>query len=198
MFRVVIKKRRKPSRVAFPRHFNSSYVVLTIQGLITLLLARHGVSFSQNVSVALPSLNPVVISVPRITNQTSATEAPLGAGFAWQFDASDLLDTANDRIDDFLSRRGIASTDAASSLGLAPGVGLRGFAVSSQATPGLTAPRLYLNGHADIAYRFVRDLSTVESATVMAASTQRFWVRVRLAVRCNFSSSSHAALTLLF
>ena len=44
---------------------------------------------------------------------------------------------------------------------------MRGFAVSAQAVPGLTASRLYLNGYADIAYRFVRDLSTVESLEVM-------------------------------
>ena len=117
--------------------------------------------------LVLPSLSPVLVTAPRNPAQPSLSVSPLGAGQSWQFDADDLQGTAGSSIDNFLSRRGIASTDAASSLGIAPGLGLRGFAVNAQATPGLTASRLYLNGHADIAYRFVRDLSTVESVEVI-------------------------------
>ncbi len=128
-------------------------------------------SSAQATAPALPpvlhSLSPVVVTAPRNLVQSFLSASPLGVGQSWQFDADDLQGTVSTSIDDFLSRRSIASSDAASSLGLAPSLGLRGFAVSAQATPGLTASRLYLNGHADIAYRFVRDLSTVESVEVM-------------------------------
>lgn len=141
---------------------------VAIKGLATLAcLVQHEPVLAQVAPAIVPSLNAVVVTAPRGVNSISVTDAPLGVGQVWQFEASDLSGTDSQSIDDFLSRRGIANTDASSSLGLAPSLGLRGFAVSAQASPGLTSSRLYLNGHADIAYRFVRDLSTVESVEVM-------------------------------
>ena len=121
----------------------------------------------QPTSLIVPSLSPVVVTAPSNPAPQSVLAAPLGVGQSWQFEADDLRETIVNSVDDFLSRRGIVSTDAASSFGLAPSLGMRGFAVSAQAVPGLTASRLYVNGHADIAYRFVRDLSTIESLEVM-------------------------------
>ena len=115
----------------------------------------------------VPSLSPVVVTVPSQPASRSVLAAPLGAGQSWQFESEELRETVANSVDDFLSRRGIVNTDGSSSFGLAPSLGMRGFAVSAQAVPGLTASRLYLNGHADIAYRFVRDISTVESLEVM-------------------------------
>jgi len=77
-------------------------------------------------------------------------------------------DATTGRLDQQLVEQGVAAWDAANSLGLSNGLSLRGFAISNQGTSQLQASRAFLNGHADIAWRFARDAATVEQVDLIA------------------------------
>ena len=72
------------------------------------------------------------------------------------------------RMDEILVGAGVAHWNASNSLGLASGLGLRGFAASNQGSSQIQGARSYLNGHADVAWRFSRDPATVSSVEVLA------------------------------
>lgn len=61
-----------------------------------------------------------------------------------------------------LIESGLAGWDASGSLGLASSVQSRGFSVNPQASTGLSAGRILINGHPDVGRRFVRDPVTIE------------------------------------
>ncbi len=71
------------------------------------------------------------------------------------------------RLDELLVDSGLAHWDANNSLGLSSGIGLRGFTQSNQANQQLQGSRAYLNGHADIAWRFARNPATVAQVQVL-------------------------------
>ena len=166
----LVDRRRGLARLNAPSAgIRSPHSLSFTSTIVCLFINQAALAQSQPVATPAigPILSPIVVSAPLNPASQSVLAAPLGAGQSWQFEADELQEAVANSIDDFLSRRGIVSANASSSFGLAPSLGMRGFAVSAQAVPGLTASRLYVNGHADIAYRLVRDLSTVESLEVM-------------------------------
>ena len=116
---------------------------------------------AQNLPNSLPEVR-VTGSVP----MDSLGAAPSGVGRIVRLDLERNAGSAA-RIDDLLIESGAAYWDAANSLGLASGLGLRGFTQSNQGTQQLQGARTYLNGHADIAWRFARDPATVSQVEVM-------------------------------
>lgn len=74
------------------------------------------------------------------------------------------------RLDDALVDMGWASWDAANSLGLGAGLNVRGFALNDMGTSRIQASHVFLDGHADIAWMYVRDAATVESAQLLTGS----------------------------
>ena len=73
-------------------------------------------------------------------------------------------------LDSALVDAGLAGWDANNSSGMAPGLNVRGFMLSDQNTTRIQASRVMLNGHADIAWRFVRDPATLESARLLTGA----------------------------
>lgn len=117
--------------------------------------------------------SPVELAEIIITSSNTALkkpwgQSPSGAGEVVVVDAKEIASKPAARIEEVLQDAGIASGDAGSSLGLTPSIGLRGFSVNSQAgTPSLLPSNILLNGHADTANGFTRDMSTVERIEVM-------------------------------
>ncbi|MDO5691374.1 MAG: hypothetical protein Q4G70_02695 [Pseudomonadota bacterium] len=74
------------------------------------------------------------------------------------------------RMDGALVDAGLAQWDAANSLGIGQGLNLRGFSLSNQNTTQLQASRAVLNGHADLAWRFVREPATVQSVRLLGGA----------------------------
>lgn len=66
------------------------------------------------------------------------------------------------KLDELLVGEGAMYWSAANSLGIADGLGQRGFVTSNQGNSQLQASRNYLNGHADLAWRFARHPTTLE------------------------------------
>jgi len=115
---------------------------------------------AQNASSTLPEM--------RVTDSVAAdslSTAPSGVGRIVRLDLERAAGSAV-RIDDLLIESGAAYWDANNSLGLASGLGLRGFTQSNQGAQQLQGARAYLNGHADIAWRFARDPATVSQIEV--------------------------------
>ena len=105
-------------------------------------------------------------SLPSITVRSSAAQAVEGAapsGIRPQavIDFESMPGAANLRVDQLLVQLGLAAWDAGNSLGLSSGLNVRGFASSSQGSSSLQVGRNFLNGHADLVWRFARDPATV-------------------------------------
>lgn len=115
----------------------------------------------------VPSLQPVTISANAGEGDASLENSPAGIGHVTVLSNQEINLRTTDRLEDLLQQAGLATADAGSSFGLANGLGIRGFAINRQAGTNLTATRVLLNGHPDIAYRFARDLSTVEAVEVL-------------------------------
>jgi iron complex outermembrane recepter protein len=116
---------------------------------------------------SVATLPTVEVTAHRNAYGGSLSDMPGGVGVVTVLTAKDLAAGAPDRLEDVLQAAGLATADANSSFGLSPGLSMRGFTVNNQAATGLTSTRVLLNGHPDIAYRFARDMSTVESLEVM-------------------------------
>lgn len=71
-------------------------------------------------------------------------------------------------MDQLLVEQGWVSSDANNSLGLSNGLNVRGFSVDLQGSSQLMGTRNFLNGHADIAWRFARDPATVARVQVLS------------------------------
>jgi iron complex outermembrane recepter protein len=71
-------------------------------------------------------------------------------------------------LDQILADDGVAAWDASASLGLATGLNVRGFSVGNQGNSQLQASRNFINGHADIAWRFARDPATLERVELIS------------------------------
>ena len=74
------------------------------------------------------------------------------------------------RLDDTLVGMGWASWDAANSLGLGADLNVRGFTLNAMGAPRIQASHVFLDGHADIGWMYVRDAATVESVQLLAGS----------------------------
>lgn len=123
-------------------------VVLTSMGCGTAVVAEP-------TSVGI--LPEVAVTAQRADLVLEGQPAGVGTVFTLVPDA-----TVTGQLDQLLVENGVATWDAANSLGLSNGLSLRGFAVSNQGTSQLQASRPFLNGHSDIAWRFARDAVTVQ------------------------------------
>ncbi len=90
------------------------------------------------------------------------TGSPGGVGHMISINAEEIQRNLPARVEDVLQSMGLATADAGSFFGLAPSLSMRGFTANKQAAPNLSATKVLLNGHPDIAHGFARDLSTVE------------------------------------
>ncbi len=73
-------------------------------------------------------------------------------------------------IDQLLIDQGAAAHDASNSLGIANGLSVRGFAATSQGSSTLQVGRNFLNGHADLVWRFARDPATLTRVEMVSGS----------------------------
>lgn len=73
-------------------------------------------------------------------------------------------------LDQLLVDEGVAAWDAANSLGIANGLSVRGFVVANQGVSTLQVGRNFLNGHADLVWRFARDPATVQRVNLVSGS----------------------------
>jgi outer membrane receptor protein involved in Fe transport len=73
-------------------------------------------------------------------------------------------------LDQLLVDEGAAAWDAANSLGIANGLSVRGFVVANQGVSTLQVGRNFLNGHADLVWRFARDPATVQRVDLVSGS----------------------------
>jgi outer membrane cobalamin receptor len=122
-------------------------------------------SATQRLVVDLPE---IVITASTVTNRKPWAQSPSGVGEVTVIDAKEIASKPAARIEEVLQNAGLATGDAGSNFGLTPSIGLRGFSVNSQTgTPFLVPSNILLNGHADIANGFTRDMSTVERIEVM-------------------------------
>ena len=74
------------------------------------------------------------------------------------------------QIDQAMVDNGFAFLNASNSLGLASGISVRGFSVSSQGSSSLQVGRNFLNGHADLVWRFSRDSVTLSQVQLISGS----------------------------
>jgi outer membrane receptor protein involved in Fe transport len=109
-----------------------------------------------------------VQAVPEDSAPSPAAMSPGGIGA----DAPVAVDVPGgaSRLDDALAGMGWASWDASNSLGLGAGLNVRGFTLSDMGAPRIQASHVFLDGHADIAWMYVRDAATVESVQLLAGS----------------------------
>ena len=74
------------------------------------------------------------------------------------------------QIDQAVVDSGFAVVNASNSLGLASGISVRGFSVTSQGSSSLQVGRNFLNGHADLVWRFSRDPVTLSQVQLISGS----------------------------
>jgi hypothetical protein len=119
-----------------------------------------------NVSGQLPALAEVEVTAPR--DREWDAFAPLAAS---RVGGSTVVRIAPDaalsqKLDAILVNEGAVYWSAANSLGISDGLGQRGFVSNNQGNSQLQASRNYLNGHADLAWRFSRHPATLERVTL--------------------------------
>ena len=123
-----------------------------------------GISLSQAQTSLLPEVRITAPAIKTDAEQSlQASPAAIGKVFEIKLDGS----SAGARLEDALVESGLAHWDASNSLGLSSGVGFRGFALSNQSNSQLQGSRAYLNGHPDVAWRFVLDPVTVARVQVL-------------------------------
>lgn len=111
------------------------------------------------------TLKPVLITAP--TPQPSMHAQPSALGYVGEINIEKIAPTITG-LDQILADEGIAAWDASSSLGMATGLSVRGFSIGNQGTSQIQASRNFLNGHADIAWRFARDPATLERVELIS------------------------------
>lgn len=117
-------------------------------------------------------LKEVVVTAER--EKSEAYLQPGGIGRVIVIDVENAPSSIT-RLDDLLIEAGIMSGNATNSLGISSGISARGFSVLQQNSTLLTASKVFLNGHPDIAWRFSRDSSTVSTVEVVAGHDATFW-----------------------
>lgn len=121
-------------------------------------------SFAQAQPTA-PQLREIVVKPSPQDDVAPRTPGGIGIVHTLDLDAGPV--TIN-RLDQLLVESGLAAWDASNSLGIADGFNIRGFSVSNQGSAQLQASRVFLNGHADIAWRFARDPATVSRVELIS------------------------------
>jgi len=125
-------------------------------------------AWAQPDSAPAESADPPALTVTIIAAREADTPAsllassPAGVGHLTIISAEEIQRNPPARLEDVLQSTGLATADAGSFFGVAPSLSMRGFAANKQGAPNLSATKILLNGHPDIAHGFARDLSTVE------------------------------------
>ena len=143
------------------------HVYLAYGALLALLSPLSSQAQNSLASHDGPHLKPVTVTASASGGVSPLDDSPAGIGHVTVLSNSEINQGTTDRLEDLLQHAGLAAADGGSSFGLTNGFSIRGFAVNRQQGTNLTATRVLLNGHPDIAYRFVRDLSTVETIEVL-------------------------------
>lgn len=139
---------------------------------IGLMLMGAEVFSAQDDVLAEPKILPeVVIKAKRIDEQRFTS--PGGIGHVTSIDVN-TASTSITRLDDLLIDAGLVAGDANNSLGLSAGINARGFSILQQNSSQLSASKVFLNGHPDIAWRFARDPATVERVDVLSGQDATF------------------------
>lgn len=123
---------------------------------------------SANDAKTLPA---VVVKDKQFNTPVYAQPGGIGHVISLEVDAAPASIT---RLDDLLIDAGVMTGDANTSLGLSAGLNARGFSVLQQNSSVLTASKVFLNGHPDIAWRFSRDPATVTRVDVLSGHDSTF------------------------
>ena len=135
---------------------------------VLLPLALQAQPIPGNAPQSVAMMPVVTITAPMQKESPLWSQSPSGVGNVTVIDAKALDVQPAARIEDVLQASGLATATASSAFGLAPSVGMRGFAVNTQTgAPSLIASKVLLNGHADISNGFTRDMSSVERIEIM-------------------------------
>lgn len=114
----------------------------------------------------LPALSEVEVIAPRDKDWDAfvpLTASRVDGGTVVRIEPDAAL---SQKLDAILVNEGTVYWSAANSLGISDGLGQRGFVSSNQGNSQLQASRNYLNGHADLAWRFSRHPATLERVTL--------------------------------
>ena len=148
-------------------HLQRSHMYLASGALFLLLSPLSSQAQNSPTSPDAPHLKPVTVTASASGGVSPVDDSPAGIGHVTVLSNIEINQGTTDRVEDLLQQAGLGAIDGGSSFGLINGFSVRGFAVNRQQGTNLTATRVLLNGHPDIAYRFVRDLSTVETIEVL-------------------------------
>lgn len=113
-------------------------------------------------------LSPVVVTAHQ--NPPIDLAAPAAIGAVARINLDLRPDATVQRIDDLLVEEGYAASDASNSLGISTGMNVRGFAINNQGVSSLQVGRNFLNGHADLVWRFARDAATVSNVELISGN----------------------------
>lgn len=139
---------------------------------IGLMLMGGEVFSAQDDGLAEQKMLPeVVIKASQIDESRFTTPGGIGQISSIDVTATPVSVT---RLDDLLIDTGLVTGDANNSLGLSAGMNARGFSVLQQNSSQLSAAKVFLNGHPDIAWRFARDPATVERVDVLSGHDATF------------------------
>jgi outer membrane receptor protein involved in Fe transport len=135
--------------------------------------AKHTIAFITWVSSCAWAQTPEAVLPAVVIQPTPAPLAsallPSGLGRVTVIDLDRAPATAL-HLDQLLIDQGVAAYDASNSLGIANGLSVRGFAATSQGSSSLQVGRNFLNGHADLVWRFARDPATLSRVELVSGS----------------------------
>ncbi len=132
------------------------------------LLSAVGVLTAAQGAFAQSGL-PEAPSLPIVTVQATFESPATGVGQTTVVDLS-RQPAFTSHLDQLLVDEGIAAWDAGNSLGISNGLSMRGFVVTNNDSSALQVGRHFLNGHADLVWRFSRDPATVARVEVIGGS----------------------------
>ena len=137
------------------------------QHIVLLAMLAASPTEHSHAENALPQLD--VVKVRGSAPMSGGEDPNPGALAPARVIEGDALNEA-DRLDEAFTETGWATWSAANSTGIAQGLNVRGFVFSDQSSTQLQASRALINGHADIAWRFMRDPATLESARLLGGT----------------------------
>jgi outer membrane receptor protein involved in Fe transport len=140
----------------------------TTAGLLLTASILSSASAQSNSKITATDLPEIIVTASRSATLEPWVQSPSGVGEVSVITAKEIAAKPAAKIEDLLQSAGLAAGDASSNFGLTPSLGMRGFTVNNQGgAPSLVPSNILLNGHADIANSFTRDMSTVERIEVM-------------------------------
>lgn len=132
--------------------------------LLVTCVILSSIALAQEKSYALPE---VTVTQLREVALTGAMPAAVGQNSTL---ALEKAPAGLRQIDQALIDEGFATWSASNSLGLANGLSVRGFSVTNQGSSSLQVGRNFLNGHADLVWRFSRDPATLSQVQLISGS----------------------------